>query len=182
MQTTCTLGGNPEVAPGRGYFTGEVCRSARRLPADCQPLGKRQRISGDGKADANHSDVSGETGYLMKNNLSDNVSQGNGGYYVSRELAEGFLRTDQRRSFRLAFGVALSIAATSLTFVSNGVLGLFVYLLAAIAAVALIISQKMAGNPYVRLLAKNEEHWFRTDPDGAANRVGTLIRKQNDDL
>ena len=54
-------------------------------------------------------------------------------------------------------------------------LGLFVYLLAAIAAVALIISQKMAGNPYVRLLAKNEEHWFRTDPDGAANRVGTLI-------
>ncbi|MFR1111422.1 MAG: hypothetical protein ACLSDO_09865, partial [Anaerotruncus colihominis] len=67
----------------------------------------------------------------MKDNLSDNVSQGNGGYYVSRELAEGFLRTDQRRSFRLAFGVALSIAATSLTFVSNGVLGLFVYLLAA---------------------------------------------------
>ena len=176
MQTTCTLGGNPEVAPGRGYFTGEVCRSARRLPADCQPLGKRQRISGDGKADANRSDVSGETGYLLKDNLSDNVSQGNGGYYVSRELAEGFLRTDQRRSFRLAFGVALSIAATSLTFVSNGVLGLFVYLLAAIAAVALIISQKMAGNPYVRLLAKNEEHWFRTDPDGAANRVGTLIR------
>ena len=134
------------------------------------------------KSDANRSDVSGETGYLLKDNLSDNVSQGNGGYYVSRELAEGFLRTDQRRSFRLALGVALSIAATSLTFVSNGVLGLFVYLLAAIAAVALIISQKMAGNPYVRLLAKNEEHWFRTDPDGAANRVGTLIRKQNDDL
>ena len=86
------------------------------------------------------------------------------------------MRTDQRRSFRLAFGVALSIAATSLTFVSNGVLGLFVYLLAAIASVALLISQKLEGNRYVRLLAKNEEHWFRTDPDGAANRVGTLIR------
>lgn len=146
--------------------------SPSRLPA----VGKRQRISGDGKAGADRSDVSGETGYLLKDNLSDNVSQGNGGYYVSRELAEGFLRTDQRRSFRLAFGVALSIAATSLTFVSNGVLGLFVYLLAAIAAVALIISQKLEGNRYVRLLAKNEEHWFRTDPDGAANRVGTLIR------
>ena len=152
--------------------------SPSRLPA----VGKRQRISGDGKADANHSDVSGETGYLLKDNLSDNVPQGNGGYYFSRELAEGFLRTDQRRSFRLAFGVALSIAATSLTFVSNGVLGLFVYLLTAIAAIALLISQKLEGNRYVRLLAKNEEHWFRTDPDGAANRVGTLIRKQNDDL
>ena len=65
-----------------------------------------------------------------------------------------FLYRSTAQFFAFAFGVALSIAATSLTFVSNGVLGLFVYLLAAIAAVALIISQKMAGNPYVRLLAK----------------------------
>lgn len=89
--------------------------------------------------------------YLLKDGPADEAQPGGKGFYVSRELAEGFLRAEQMRSFRLALGVALLIAGTSFTFFSNGVFGPLAFLLAAIAAVALFISRKLAGKPYARL-------------------------------
>lgn len=72
------------------------------------------------------------------------------GMYISRETADGFLLYQKRKHFRIAIAVGMMVGSLALSFMFSDV-SMLLFTLIWIAGIVLLISVKLAENPYRKL-------------------------------
>lgn len=77
------------------------------------------------------------------------------GYYVSQEMASGYLAHQALKYKKIAWASALLIGGISFVFFFGEVVGAALYLLVTVATIALVVSIVFAGNPYVQFKKEN---------------------------
>ena len=76
------------------------------------------------------------------------------GLYVSREMADGFLAYQKRKMLKIGIAVGLLVGSLSLSF-WNAEISMLLFMIIVIAGIILLLSVKLADNPYRRLWKEN---------------------------
>ena len=72
------------------------------------------------------------------------------GFYVSREMANGFLLYQKRKYFKIAIAVGIMVGSLALSFISSN-LSMLLFMLILIIGIVLLASVKLIDNPYRKL-------------------------------
>ncbi len=87
--------------------------------------------------------------YLLKDSGDTEILQeGEAGYYVSRETANGYLAMKRSGAHRIALGVAVIILSLSFTMLFEDALGTFLFFLGIAAGVAILVLQGFRQKRY----------------------------------
>lgn len=87
--------------------------------------------------------------YLLKDNGDEEIlPEGEAGYYVSRETANGYLAMKRSGAQRIALGVAVLILSLSFTMLFEDALGTFLFFLGIAAGVAILVLQGFRQKRY----------------------------------
>ena len=91
--------------------------------------------------------------YLLKSDEGTNdTAPSENGYYVSREMAQGYLAMKKRGAFRIALGVGIIIASLCLPMtVDKTSLGGMLFLFGAAIGIAILVSQNFAPKQYQQI-------------------------------
>ena len=87
--------------------------------------------------------------YLLKDTPSEDASpDAEPGYYVNREMAQGYLAMKRQGAKRIALGVAVIILAISFAVLFDDALGAFLFFLSVAAGVAILVLQGFQPKRY----------------------------------
>ena len=93
--------------------------------------------------------------YLLNEELAEkeNVIETEHGFYVSREMADGFILHQEIKIKKIALAAGLFVASLSLTY-SNLEINMLLITIAMIVSIAMLVSARFMDNPYKKLLKK----------------------------
>ena len=86
--------------------------------------------------------------YLLKDNHDAAEPEQDAGYYVSREMAQGYLAAKSHRAKQIALGVAVIILSISLNTLFDNEIGTFLFFICVAAGVAILVMQVFRPKRY----------------------------------
>ncbi|MBP1915314.1 helix-turn-helix domain-containing protein [Lederbergia galactosidilytica] len=92
--------------------------------------------------------------------IAEKHTKNDKGFYVSQEMANGYLLHESVKYKKIALAIALLLAGTAFVFILSE-LGILIYLIMMIASIALFVSILLTGNSYPQI--KKEALLFEED-------------------
>ena len=86
--------------------------------------------------------------YLLKDNHGTADSEPEAGYYVSREMVQGYLEMKKHSAKHIAMGVALMVLSISFTMLFEDAIGTFLFFLGIAIGIAILILQGFRDKRY----------------------------------
>ncbi len=82
--------------------------------------------------------------------IAEKHTKNDKGFYVSQEMANGYLLHESVKYKKIALAIALLLAGTAFVFILSE-LGILIYLIMMIASIALFVSILLTGNSYPQI-------------------------------